>query len=210
MVLLVGAALLGAHFSVAAFSQTPLSPAKVQMAPFLSAYLQPYFAQNWMLFAPDPVMVDQGIIARGRCGDGKVTKYYDVTAPSIQRVQGSRFFPSRMTRVVSNGIQQYNSTDDLLMRLREQKATEETKKPGKNPIPLMPHEKRTRDQAVNYLSRYALTQMAQSCGDGRGLQAVQVRMYARSLPPWSQRKNPAAHDKVDAYDLPWKKAADLQ
>lgn len=209
-VLLAGAALLGAHFSVAAFSQTPLSPAKVQMAPFLNDYLQPYFAQNWMLFAPDPVMVDQGIIARGRCSDGEVTKYHDVTGPSIQRVQDSRFFPSRMTRVVSNGIQQYNSTDDLLRRLREQKEKKKAEKPGENPIPLMPHEKRTRDQAVNYLSRYALTRLAQACEDGRGLQAVQVRMYARSLPPWSQRKNPDARDKVDVYDFPWKKAADLQ
>ncbi|SER00420.1 hypothetical protein SAMN04487983_101086 [Streptomyces sp. yr375] len=187
-------------------------------------------------------MVDQGIIARGRCGDGKVTKYYDVTAPSIQRVHDTRFFPSRMSRVVSNGIQQYNSTDDLLRRLREQKETKDSqesqetknsretketkgpkgskgpkaaaKKPGENPIPLMPYEKRTRDQAVNYLSRFALTQMAQACGGGDGggggFQAVQVRMYARSLPPWSQRKNPDAGDKVDVYDFPWKKAADLQ
>ncbi|WP_129307712.1 DUF5819 family protein [Streptomyces sp. L2] len=209
-VLLAGAALLGAHFSIAAFSQTPLSPAKVQLAPLLNAYLQPYFSQNWMLFAPDPVMVDQGIIARGRCSDGEVTKYYDVTGPSIKRVQNDRFFPSRMSRVVSNGIQQYNSTDDLLRRLRDQKEKGKAKKSGKNPIPLLPYEKRTRNQAVNYLSRYALTQMNQACTDGRSLQEVQVRMYVRSLPPWSQRDNPHAHDKVDAYDFPWKKAADLQ
>ncbi len=180
------------------------------MAPLLDAYLQPYFSQNWMLFAPDPVMVDQGIIARGRCSDGEVTKYYDVTGPSIQRVQNDRLFPSRMSRVVSNGIQQYNSTDDLLRRLRDQKEKGKAKKPGKNPIPLLPYEKRTRNQAVNYLSRYALTQMDQACTGGRRLQAVQVRMYVHSLPPWSQRDNPHARDKVDAYEFPWKEAADLQ
>ncbi|WP_406467467.1 DUF5819 family protein [Streptomyces sp. NBC_01594] len=53
----------------------------------------PYFAQNWMLFAPDPLADDRGILARAKCADGRVTEYYDVTSPYIHAAQDSRFFP---------------------------------------------------------------------------------------------------------------------
>ncbi|MFV2117201.1 DUF5819 family protein [Streptomyces sp. Act-28] len=214
--LLAGAALLGAHFALAAFSQTPLSPAKVKLAAPVNEYLHPYFSQNWMLFAPDPLAADQGVIARGRCEDGEVTPYRDVTGPFIKQAQDSRFFPSRMSRIVSNGIQQYNATDELMRRLRSQEKTEaetqrdESEEAKGDLLPLTPFEKRTRAQAVQFLSRFAWTQMPQACGNGQSPEEVQVRMYIRTLPPWSERDNPRAKDDLELFDFPWKKAADLQ
>jgi hypothetical protein len=215
-VLLAGTALLGAHFALAAFSQTPLSPAKVKFSQPVNEYLHPYFSQNWMLFAPDPLSSDQGIIARGRCENGKATEYRDVTEPFIKQAQDSRFFPSRMSRVVSNGIQQYSATDELMRRLRDQEKTKEKKQQDKadgaenDLLPLTSFEKRTRDQAVQFLSRFAWTQMPNACGNGRNPEEVQVRMYTRTPPPWSERKNPKAKDDITVYDFPWKKATGLQ
>jgi hypothetical protein len=213
--LLAGAALLGAHFSIAAFSQAPLSPAKIQLHTVISGYLEPYFTQNWSLFAPDPIKDDQGIVARAKCADGSVTEYYDVTGPLIKETQGDRFFPSRTVRLVSNGIQQLNDSDDLLLRLRQndsekEKASEEKDGKRKRPIPLSPYEKRQHEEAEWNLSRFALTQMNNVCPGGTGPTAVQARMYVEQLPPWSQRRNPEAQSKIDLYDLPWKKAGDLR
>ncbi|KFG01942.1 hypothetical protein IQ62_04360 [Streptomyces scabiei] len=217
--LLAGAALLGAHFFIAAFSQAPLSPAKIQMYPVISGYLDPYFTQNWSLFAPDPASNDEGIIARVKCADGTVTDYYDVTGPLIKGTQEDRFFPSRLPRLVSTGIRQLNDSDDLLLRLRkkqESKNVEDTEtsrargKKSKRNIPLTPFEKRQHKNAERALSRFALTQMRDVCPAGAGPTAVQARMYVKQLPPWSQRNNSKAKGKLDLYDLPWRKAVELQ
>ncbi|MFD7877170.1 DUF5819 family protein [Streptomyces sp. NPDC059766] len=214
--LLAGAALLGAHFFLAAFSQAPLSPAKIRMHGLISGYLEPYFTQNWSLFAPNPTKDDEGIIARAKCADGSVTDFYDVTGPLIKETQEDRFFPSRTVRLVSNGINQLNDSDDLLLRLRqkqEEKDSEDSATKGKKHkrvIPLTPYEKSQHEDAERSLSRFSLTRMHDVCGDGTEPTAVQARMYIRTLPPWSQRKNPEAKSKVDLYDLPWKKAVDLQ
>ncbi len=52
--LVVGGALLGAHMTMAALSQAPLSPAKLVYGDRVAEYLDPYFSQNWQLFAPTP------------------------------------------------------------------------------------------------------------------------------------------------------------
>ncbi len=214
--LLAGAALLGAHFFLAAFSQAPLSPAKIRLHGLISSYLEPYFTQNWSLFAPNPTKDDEGIIARAKCSDGSVTDFYDVTGPLIKETQEDRFFPSRTVRLVSNGINQLNDSDDLLLRLRqkeeEKNSEDSTTKDEKHKrvIPLTPYEKSQHEDAERSLSRFSLTQMHDVCPGGTGPTAVQARMYIKTLPPWSQRKNPEAKSKVDLYDLPWKKAVDLQ
>lgn len=62
--LLVGGALLGAHMTMAALSQAPLSPVKLVYGNRVAGYLDPYFSQNWQLFAPTPVSDDHGVLAR--------------------------------------------------------------------------------------------------------------------------------------------------
>ncbi|MBT2492804.1 hypothetical protein J7E96_30705 [Streptomyces sp. ISL-96] len=206
MALLAGAALLGLHFAAAAFSQMPLTPMKIRYFDEVAAYLEPYSAQNWMLFAPDPVSENRGILARARCRDGSVTSFHDVTTKYIAAAQSSRFFPPHMSRLVSGNMQQLSGSDPVLARLRE---SERAKK--KTELPLMPYEKTSQDEALRFVSRYALTQLpARVCGDDAPPEQVQVRMYIEKLPPWSQRHNPAAEGKLDAYDMDWLKAGDLR
>lgn len=203
-VLLVGAALLGCHFLIASFSQAPLSPVKLRYYEAVTNYLHPYFTQNWMLFAPDPLTDDRGILARARCENGSVTPYYDVTTQAIKSAQGSRFFPPRTSRLVSSTLQQLNQSDPVLNRIRE------TEKEKKSPVlPLLPVERISRDEATNFLARYSLTKMPPQVCAGR-TESVQVRVYYHKMPPWSQRHQSAAHGKVSAQDLKWTKIEDLR
>ncbi|MFD3804887.1 DUF5819 family protein [Streptomyces sp. NPDC058619] len=203
--LLIGAALLGLHFAAAAFSQMPLTPMKIRYYNKVATYLEPYSAQNWMLFAPDPLSENRGILARAQCRDGSVTSFYDVTAKYIAAAQSSRFFPSRMSRLVTGNMQQLSGSDAVLARLRESERTK-----NKAELPLMPHEKTSQQEALRFVSRYSLTQLpANTCGDGAPPEQVQVRMYIQRLPPWSERHDPAAEGQVDAYDMEWMKAGDL-
>ncbi|MEU1278758.1 DUF5819 family protein [Streptomyces sp. NPDC005805] len=202
--LLVGGALLGVHMTVAALSQAPLSPAKLVYGDAVAEYLDPYFSQNWQLFAPSPMSDDRGIIARATCGDGSVSEYYDVSAEAMAKVQDSRFFPSRDVRVVSAALQNVTSSEELVRRVRQQQTND--KKPV---LPPLPYEKVTEEEAVKTLSRYAYDRLPSAC-DGGPPQKVQVRMYVRQLPPWSKRNDPSAEDKVMVKDFGWVKSEELR
>ncbi|GAB3953419.1 DUF5819 family protein [Streptomyces sparsus] len=201
--LLLGGALLGFHMLMSALSQAPLSPAKLRYYDTVSGYLDPYFTQNWMLFAPDPLMDDRGILARAKCMDGNVTDYHDVTTPFVEQVQDSRFFPPRMSRVVTASVQQLSNGDELLMRLRKEARND--KKPV---MPLMPHEKQSQADAITFVSRFAMDHMPTTCG-GHPVK-VQIRMYIHELPPWSKRNNPKTEGKVEVQDFPWRSTKGLR
>ncbi|UKY47835.1 DUF5819 family protein [Streptomyces inhibens] len=202
MALLVGAALLGLHFVVAAFSQMPLTPVKLRYLSYVNAYLEPYQSQNWMLFAPDPLSDNRGILARGKCANGKTTEFYDVTAKYIKAAQESRFFPSRMSRLVTGNVMQLNGGDPVLDKLRE--AERAKRKPL---TPLTAFEKTNRKEAVKFLSRYSLTQIPKLC-NGKP-DKVQIRSYVQELPAWSKRHDPKAERKVEIQDMEWMKAGSL-
>ncbi|MFF2363079.1 DUF5819 family protein [Streptomyces sp. NPDC058122] len=201
-VLISGAALLGAYLSVAALTQTPLNPVKLRYYDEMNAVTEPYLSQNWMLFAPDPLSDDRGIVARARCANGEATHFYDVSRPYVTRVQHDRFFPSRINRLVSGTITQMDSPDPVLARLRNKEAEKK-----KRPVPLLPYEKTSRDQAEIFLARYSLSQLRNVC-DGSP-SAVQVRMYVHELPSWSRRKDPSANGTISFDDLKWRNAEDV-
>ncbi|TXS55815.1 DUF5819 family protein [Streptomyces sp. t39] len=201
--LLIGGALLGVHMTLAALSQAPLSPAKLVYGDRVAAYLDPYFSQNWQLFAPTPMSDDRGILARATCRDGSVSAYYDVSAAALEKVQSSRFFPSRDVRIVSAALQNVTSSEELLRRLRQQQTND--KKPV---LPPLPYEKVTEKEAVKTLARYAWDRMPAAC-DGRP-ERIQVRMYVRELPPWSRRNDPSAEDEVMVKDFDWVKREELR
>lgn len=182
--------------TMAALSQAPLSPAKLVYGDTVTEYLDPYFSQNWMLFAPRPMSDSRGILARATCQDGSVSDFYDVSAGALQKVQDSRFFPSRDVRVVSSNIQNLTSSEEILRRLRQKQTND--KKPA---LPPMPYEKATEAESVKYLSRYAYDHMPTACG-GESVK-VQVRMYVHELPPWSKRRDSSAEGQVLTKDFDW-------
>lgn len=200
--LLVGGALLGAHMVTAALSQAPLSPAKLVYGDPVAEYLDPYFSQNWQLFAPNPISDDRGILARATCVDGTVTEYSDISARGLEKARNSRFFPSREVRIVSAHLQNITNSEEILSRLREKQTND--KKPV---LPPLPYEKATEAEAVKSLSRYAHDQMPTAC-NGETVK-VQVRMYVHELPPWSKRDDPTAEGKVLVKDFAWLKTGEL-
>ncbi|MCT9010573.1 DUF5819 family protein [Streptomyces rhizosphaerihabitans] len=201
-VLIAGAALLGAYLSIAALTQTPLNPVKLRYYDEMNALTEPYLSQNWMLFAPDPLSDDRGILARAKCANGRATGFYDVSRPYVARVQHDRFFPSRINRLVSGTITQMDSPDPVLARLRNKEMEKK-----KRPVPLLPYEKTSRKEAETFLARYSLSQLSNVC-DGSP-SAVQVRMYVHELPSWSRRKDSSARGTTRFEDLKWRNAEDV-
>jgi hypothetical protein len=167
----------------------PLTPIKFDVGGAASM-LNPYFSQNWQLFAPDPVSDERGVIARFEC-DGRVTSWTDITSRAIARTQASRFFPPRESRIVSNAVLQRFAQDDLTKRLSEKDQAELAP-----PVPHVQHE------AEEVLARYA----ALTVGCDRDEQqptAVQLRYVTRPLPPWSRRGTVPRGAPLDTFDSRW-------
>jgi hypothetical protein len=167
----------------------PLTPIKFDVGGAASL-LNPYFSQNWQLFAPDPVSDERGVIVRLRCG-GEATGWKDITSRAIARTQSSRFFPPRESRIVSNAVLQRFAQDDLTERLS-----------AKHQAELAPPDPRIQLQAEEVLARYAA--LTVGCGhDDQQPTAVQLRYVTKPLPPWSQRGTAPPDAQPSSIDSRW-------
>ncbi|WP_179150869.1 DUF5819 family protein [Leifsonia sp. NCR5] len=192
-----------AYVSSVLMAAGPLTPLSVKYGPAANEVLSPYFQQNWQLFAPRPISEERGLVARVKCQDSTVTKFRDVTSEHIDAVQSSRLFPSRMSRVVSNGMVQVFLEDPILTRLR---ADQESRKPAdahdkEDEIPLSSEEKEVRTQGEAALVRFAHRALESECATT--VQAVQLRYVLHSFPRWSERHQWRETGTVDVLESDW-------
>src|SRR3712207_5577325 len=94
---LLGLVLL-CHFGMTLAFLMPLNPTKVRIQHHVGAYMQPFFVQDWHLFAPDPVKDTRvlTVACQLRQPDGtyRVTDWADVSTPLRQARQRNRFSPA--------------------------------------------------------------------------------------------------------------------
>lgn len=74
------------HFSMIGLYLLPLNPVKLKLGRYLGVYVDPFFYQDWHLFAPDPIDSSQSVI--GKCRVGSVESgWFDVTHGTIERLE---------------------------------------------------------------------------------------------------------------------------
>ena len=185
-----GAAVVATFSANALVLAGPTTPIKFDVGPAASL-LNPHLSQNWQLFAPDPISDERGVVARLRC-DGKETGWTDISSRAIARTQGSRFFPDRESRIVSNSLVERFAEDDISRRLESR---------GKKD--LLPPDTVERSRAERVLARYAASQTACPAGGAGTASAVQLRYVVRSLAPWSKRRDDSARPGPRVMDSRW-------
>ncbi|WP_146133004.1 DUF5819 family protein [Knoellia remsis] len=177
----------------------PKTPITFQLFPTVSAYMHPHFPQNWSLFAPDPISEERGALARFRCGDGaETTPWQNITRRGIDRVQDTRLFPSRESRIVSNSIITRFRKDDVVKRADERRTSDD------NPVldPLRKASATEQRQVERVLARYATARHPGICG-GAPADEVQIRFVFHRFPGWSSRDDLEAIGEVDTVDTEW-------
>lgn len=180
-------------------SAGPITPISLAYAQHANTLLAPYALQNWQLFAPDPISEERGVVARARCDDGRTTDYVDLTTPVVTDLQNDRFFPSRESRVISNGLFALFQEDPYLMRYRAISADGED--PELESLPLSAEEVETRRTAELVLTRYAADEMSAHCS-GRPAE-VQLRYVLHRFPRWSERDRWQEAGDLDVLESAW-------
>ncbi|GLW12732.1 hypothetical protein Misp01_78600 [Microtetraspora sp. NBRC 13810] len=101
-------AALFCHFLMTFFYIAPPNPLYERHSALVDSYMQPYFAQDWHLFAPDPAVFNPRILVRAKVRTGtaaeRETSWLDITGPAVAKVEG-HVFPRRLFRVVGGASQ---------------------------------------------------------------------------------------------------------
>ncbi len=106
------------HFTMTMLFVMPANPVKLVVEPVVNATIGTFFGQNWSLFAPNPVDVDQALLVRcltQREADAIATQqdiptddWHDLSTPLWTRFQQNRFSAyDRLVRPQSTAIRRY-------------------------------------------------------------------------------------------------------
>lgn len=108
------------HFLLTIIYVLPLNPIKVRIRPLLDQTIGTLFAQNWSLFAPNPVANDFILLLEPlKTNNPKEIKkhgWYDLSSPFWHRFQEHRFSAyDRLARSQSNAVRTALSGDPRLI-----------------------------------------------------------------------------------------------
>ncbi len=104
---------LAAHFALTVLYCFPNNPLKLATGPLLGRTIGTYFAQNWSLFAPNPIQANESLLVKclsesqttaNLSGDG----WNDITTPLFARHQQNRLTAyDRISRTHTNFMKAY-------------------------------------------------------------------------------------------------------
>lgn len=113
------------HYAIIWVYLTPDNPLKLSVWKQVSGYVHPIFAQNWQLFAPNPISQDELVHVKVRWreeGTQKVweTAWIDLTTPIFNGIHRTRIGPySKLARPHTGVKESLAFTDDVAQAMRE-------------------------------------------------------------------------------------------
>jgi hypothetical protein len=200
---LVGAT-LAIYFSLVVVHLMPMNPIKLRLDPLVNRCIQPYFAQSWELFAPNPVLDTRSLLVscrlRNRDGATTETPWSDMTAPLRQLKNRYHFSPAdRLERMHDGAIHMAFPADDRIMKVvRAHSDSDELNKVVRD---YDSAQRARHDQALRILSRIGSAECDRLYGEGAS-QAVRVRMILIDAIPFSRRYEKPT-DKAGYLDFDW-------
>ncbi len=187
------AVLLIVHFTATVLYVAPTNPVRLRFEHRINAYMSPYFVQGWQMFAPGPFFEDRWLVVRARVRDesgrSHVTEFHDLNARETSK---SRLWRSHRFYLPEEAITLLAGSDPRV-GARDIVRTEEL------PAPATATDMRFRKRAAEFARALASAAAVAQWGDG--VEAVQLRIVARTLPAWEQRHR--ERPSHETYDLWW-------
>ncbi len=185
--LLAIAASAFAAFPVAALMlfNAPANAIRIASEPYLSAYVDTFFYQNWSFFAPNPIDRDFYLIARTKNASGHWTAWRNISIPLILEGQRNRLSSKEMILTgVQNAILDSFKDGSAEAAVRNPKDLSYYKHPG-----------------IRVLYRTAASMFRRS-DPGESYTNIQVGIDIDEYPRFTRRARPAINDKRMVLILP--------
>jgi hypothetical protein len=177
---------------------TPPNPVKAQWLPVILRLAHPLFAQNWHLFAPNPIRTNYVLSVRCRTHTGS-SPWVDATQPLLARHHRDRTSPmGRLLRIQQNAIRMFlGITPDEWRQVICRRSPDSPACRREGPVL-----DRLRDTGAYLLHRTASLVCDRVVGVGQ-TRSVQLRILMHTPPAWSRRDLPAAAGVTRVIGLPW-------
>jgi hypothetical protein len=197
-------AALVVHFGFTLLYLMPANPIGLRVRPVVSGYVDPFFTQNWALFAPDPIVDTRELLVSCRHPDGRGgstdTPWANITTPLRDKRAEYRVGPSNAIERAQMGPLHLVLApgDPLIERLARDKAKEFAALIDE----YEQERKQNAERGHRLLRRVASAACDRLVGRGAATQ-VAMRMLVTPSPPFSRRAEPMSASETRYVDFPW-------
>lgn len=102
------------HFSLLFINDMPSNYLSIKFGRFINAYVDPIFAQNWTLFAPNPISTNDDILVKYyyiKNGTTHISPWTDISDSLIQQIQRNRISSYSTVEIMfSNAVSSLSNT----------------------------------------------------------------------------------------------------
>ena len=194
------------HFLMTLAYLTPLNPIKLYFQQANLAYMQPFFLQNWQLFAPNPVRDTRVLMVscRIRDTDGTMTttEWSDISTPLREASYDNRLVPAdRLERLQTGATRIIFGQDEILVELQEHRS-EADDEFNKMIDELAQEDEENRQAAIVVLNRIGSAQCDRLYGEDR-TEEVRIRVALLEFPRFSQRHLPNEEGELSYVLFDW-------
>jgi len=195
--------LLIVHFVITYLHLSPLNPLKVAAYPLVSWYTSDVFAQNWSLFAPNPIHHNSTLLVQCRIKGGEETAWFNISEGMNDGHDRNPVGPyGRLVRMHVTATRTYNANADMTTeQLRETVC--ERDPDSEFCLRQDEHSKRIRAVGEEMLTGLGSAACSQVVSPGQEVEAVRFRMLTHTVRPWSKRNDPDWQPTVTGTETDW-------
>jgi hypothetical protein len=185
----------------------PLNPIVLQTAPVVGGYMAPWFAQDWHLFAPNPINETRILLVACRFkqanGTTVETAWADVSTPLWDAQARQRFSSAAwLAQLQGHALQFYFDPSELSIALERHRTAKDSE------VHQLADAIRAAEDARRVLATRVLARLGAAYCDrwhGAGqTTAVRVGLAIQRFPRFSRRQLPDTDGELRFYPLPWR------
>ena len=215
------AAALCFHFAMTLAYLTPQNPLQLRFARLISGYMNPFFQQNWHLFAPDPITDTRLLMVSCRLHepDGSTTEtgWTDITTPYWESHLENRLGPAtRLGRSVTGAARMIYTVDPTSLQMAKKLDQHRVRAEagGGSPetaeaevVDTLRSEVKKEQDAGFQLGKSVLERAGSAHCDSlygpNRTDAVRMRLAVLKFPRFSRRDLPDSKGELTYYDFDW-------
>lgn len=199
-------AVLCLHFGMTLVYLMPLNPIALRIAPVVQRYMVPWFAQDWHLFAPNPINETRMLLVSCRLrqtnGTTVETAWVDVSTPLWDAQARQRFSAAAwLGRIQSHAVELYFDPSELLIALERHRTVDDS---AVNHLAdtIRSVQSMRRALATRVLARLGAAYCDRWYGAGQTV-ATRVGLLVLRFPRFSQRQLPDSDGQLRFYPFAW-------
>lgn len=191
------------HFTFTAIYLAPFNPIKAKYGFIVNAYMEPFFSQNWKLFAPNPASNNNVFFARAKFADGSVSEWMDLTSFMIEKNYQNRLSPyNRLVRIQRGAFNSLRSKDDVIVLLSKKIEEKKLEREPYRNILKNETQKKQREEAIQTLNRYAQSYLSTVFTD-HAIEKTQILLQETEAVPYSKRGDDTYESESRKYRFDW-------